>query len=64
MIAPIAVSVVIPFHDAADFLLDALRSLQEQTLNNFECLLIDDGSVDDSAAIAERFAAADDRFVA
>jgi glycosyltransferase involved in cell wall biosynthesis len=55
------VSVLVPAFNAALTLAQALRSLQRQTLSNWECVLVDDGSRDDTRAIAERFAHADSR---
>lgn len=60
--AEVAVSVVIPCHNASEFLADALRSVQNQTLRGLECLVIDDASTDDSVAIAKEFVDADPRF--
>jgi CDP-glycerol glycerophosphotransferase len=56
------ISVVVPIYDVEDYLEDCLRSLARQTVEDFEAVLVDDGSTDASAAIAERFAATDDRF--
>ncbi|MDX2170287.1 MAG: glycosyltransferase [Deltaproteobacteria bacterium] len=56
------VSVVLPFRDAAATLGAALDSLRSQTLADFECLLVDDGSRDASPALAAACAAADPRF--
>ena len=58
----VAVSVIIPSYNAAPFLAEALQSVSEQTLADFECLIIDDASTDGSVAIARQFAAADPRF--
>jgi len=57
-----AVSVLLPFRDAGGTLGDALRSLSGQSLREFECLLIDNGSLDSSAALARQVAARDARF--
>lgn len=56
------VSVVLPYRDAALTLDDALRSIAAQSLPDFECLLVDDGSIDGSAARAATVAARDRRF--
>jgi glycosyltransferase involved in cell wall biosynthesis len=56
------VSVVLPFRDAGATLDDALRSIAAQTLQAFECVLIDDGSLDASAARAHAVASRDRRF--
>jgi glycosyltransferase involved in cell wall biosynthesis len=49
------VSVVIPAYNAAAYLGETLRSVQAQTYRNIEILVVDDGSTDDTAAIAARF---------
>ena len=56
------ISVVVPIYDVEDYLEECLESLARQTVGDFEAVLVDDGSTDSSAAIAERFAASDDRF--
>lgn len=55
-------SVVVPYFDVAEYIGDCLESLRRQTLGDLEVILVDDGSRDGSAAIAERFCAADPRF--
>jgi len=47
------VAVVIPAHNAAAFLPLALQSLQQQTQPPHEVVVVDDGSTDDTAAVAE-----------
>ena len=54
-------SVVVPVHDAADYLDDALASLRAQPLTDLQVVLVDYGSQDGSAQILARAAAADDR---
>lgn len=49
-----AISVVIPCHNSERYIAQTLASIREQTLTPAEVLLIDDGSTDDSVAIAER----------
>jgi glycosyltransferase involved in cell wall biosynthesis len=56
------VSVVLPFRDPGASGAGALRSIADQTLSAFECLLVDDGSLDSSAARARAAAARDGRF--
>ena len=57
----VAVSVVVAVRNAAAYLPRFVACLQEQTLGDFEAVLVDDASSDDSAAMAEAFAAADPR---
>jgi glycosyltransferase involved in cell wall biosynthesis len=54
-------SVIIPCYNYALFLPDALKSLQQQVFTNWECWVVDDGSTDTTAAIAQQVAALDDR---
>lgn len=49
------VSVVIPCYNAKQFLLDTVKSVFRQTLRDFEVILIDDGSTDDTATLIRSF---------
>ena len=60
--APPRVSILLPVLDAEATLGACLQSVRRQTLRDFECLVVDDGSRDASPAIARRFAEADARF--
>jgi glycosyltransferase involved in cell wall biosynthesis len=55
------VSVVMAVYNAQEFLAEAIESVLDQTLRDFELLVVDDGSTDDSPDIIERFARADRR---
>ncbi len=55
------VSVLLPYRDAAATLAAALDSIAAQTLTDWECLLVDDGSRDASPTIAAAYAARDPR---
>ncbi|MFF2331140.1 MULTISPECIES: CDP-glycerol glycerophosphotransferase family protein [unclassified Streptomyces] len=59
---PPRLSVVVPVHNVELYLTDCLRSLAEQTMSDLEVVMVDDGSTDDSAAVAAGFAAQDGRF--
>lgn len=48
------VSVIIPAHDAAAYLPDALASVKAQTYPDWEILAVDDGSTDDTWSILEQ----------
>lgn len=48
------VSAVIPVYNGALYIEEALASVYAQTHQPYEIIVVDDGSVDDSAAIAER----------
>ena len=58
---PVEVSVITPAHNAAAVLARAAASLQTQTKTGWEMVIVDDGSSDDTAKIADRLAAADPR---
>lgn len=55
------ISVILPVHNGEKYLSYAIQSILGQTYDNFELILIDDGSTDDSLAIARRFASTDGR---
>ncbi len=55
------VSVVLPVRDAAATLSTAVQSVRAQTFSDWELILFDDGSSDDSPAIARACAADDSR---
>ena len=47
------ISVLMPLFNGADTVLTALASLQAQTCHDWECIVVDDGSTDDSAALVQ-----------
>ncbi|MGF1430677.1 glycosyltransferase family 2 protein [Kitasatospora sp. LaBMicrA B282] len=55
-------SVVVPIYNVERYLKECLDSIAAQTFTDFECVMVDDGATDSSAAIAEAHAAADHRF--
>ena len=54
-------SVVMPVHNSGRFIAAAIGSLLASTLRDFELLVIDDASTDDSMAAARRASADDPR---
>lgn len=56
------VSVIVPVYNVENYIYDMLTSVQEQTFKDFEVIMVDDGSTDDSPQIAGEFAARDGRF--
>lgn len=55
-------SIVVPIFNAEKSLKKCLESIQNQSIQDWECFLIDDGSIDKSRSICEAFAAYDNRF--
>ncbi|MEZ5617031.1 MAG: glycosyltransferase [Rhodocyclaceae bacterium] len=56
-----AISVIMPMHDVAPYVSEALRSILDQTWRDLEVILIDDGSTDQSRQKAEAECAHDNR---
>jgi glycosyltransferase involved in cell wall biosynthesis len=55
------VSIVLPSHDGAAFLRQALESCLDQTLTDWELVAIDDGSIDETPTIFTEYARRDSR---
>jgi teichuronic acid biosynthesis glycosyltransferase TuaG len=55
------ISVIMPAYNAGRFIEAAIRSVMAQTVTDWELLVIDDGSKDDTCAIAQALAQTDDR---
>lgn len=60
-IAPL-VSVIVPVCNVGLYLCECLESLVGQTYPNYEVIIVDDESTDDTAAIAHQFMARNNRF--
>ena len=48
------ISVVVTCYNCRDYILDAIRSVARQTLRDFDCVIVDDASTDDSAAVVQQ----------
>ena len=55
------ISIIVPIYNTAKYLHRCIESVLAQTFVDWEMLLIDDGSTDDSAAICDEYAAKDER---
>lgn len=51
----VAVSVIIPMHNASKYIEKTMRSIINQDFNDFEIVIVDDGSDDDSLNIVKNF---------
>lgn len=50
------ISVIVPAYNAEKWLADCCRSVFDQTLSDWELILVDDGSTDDTLSIAQKLA--------
>lgn len=55
------ISVIIPVYNKASALCACLDSMLSQTFQDFECILIDDGSMDESGEICDQYSCRDTR---
>lgn len=56
------VSIIVPCYNQAQFLPEALQSVWEQTYENWECIIVNDGSPDDTHDVAQEWLSKDARF--
>lgn len=58
----IKISIIIPIYNTGEKLRRCLNSIVNQTVTNFECILINDGSSDISGEICNEYANKDKHF--
>jgi len=56
------VSIIVTCYNQEEYISRALKSIKDQTYVNWECIVIDDGSTDDSAKIIKDWNSKDERF--
>lgn len=56
------ISVIIPCYDHAQFIIEAMESVLRQTFKDFECIIINDGSSDDTELVVLNWIKNDGRF--
>jgi len=61
-VTDVKISVIVPVYNTAVFLSETLDSLTNQTFREFEVILVDDGSTDESPLILDKICARDERF--
>lgn len=57
------VSIIIPSYNFGHHIGETIRSVQEQVYSNWECIIVDDGSTDNTADVAQLAARSDDRII-
>ena len=58
------ISVIVPIYGVEKFLIECVDSILDQTLQDIEIILIDDGSKDDCPQIIDEYAQKDERIIA
>lgn len=56
------ISIIVPVYNVEKYLRQCLDSIKSQTFQDWECILIDDGSKDNSGAICDEYQEHDSRF--
>ncbi len=56
------VSIIMPAFNAARYIREALDNVLRQSYRNWECIIVNDGSTDDTRLIIETFIQSDSRF--
>ena len=62
LFAKLQISVIVPVYQAEAYIRRCLDSIVNQTFQDWECILVDDGSKDNSGAICDDYAVRDSRF--
>jgi glycosyltransferase involved in cell wall biosynthesis len=57
------ISIIIPVYNRETLISETIRSIQEQTYTHWECIIVDDGSSDETLAVVSAFAKADSRII-
>ncbi len=53
--ADILVSIIVPIYNGQKYLVECLNAIAAQTYENYEVIMVDDGSTDSSSVICERY---------
>ncbi len=56
------ISIIVPCYNQAQYLNEALQSVWEQTYDHWECIIVNDGSPDNTEEIANKWIEKDNRF--
>ncbi|WP_034721888.1 glycosyltransferase family 2 protein [Chryseobacterium sp. UNC8MFCol] len=57
------ISIIVPCYNQAIYLDECLQSVLDQTYGNWECIIVDDGSPDNTKEVTEKWIEKDNRFI-
>ena len=57
------VSIIVPCYNQAQYLDESLQSVLDQTYTNWECIIVNDGSPDNTEEVAKKWVKKDSRFL-
>ena len=55
-------SIIVPVYNVKDYLIKCLDSINEQTVEDYECIVVDDGSTDGSGEIVDKYCQGKENF--
>lgn len=58
-----SISIIVPVYNIEKYLARCLDSIENQTVKDFECIMVNDGSTDSSGTICEQYSQKDNRFI-
>ena len=58
-----SISIIVPVYNAQEWLEHCLDSIASQDFESWQAILVDDGSMDGSREICDRYASSDNRFI-
>lgn len=59
---PPLISIIVPCYNQAEYLDECLQSVLDQTYYNWECIIVNDGSSDNTEIVAQQWLNKDGRF--
>lgn len=63
MFATPKISIIIPVYNREGLIIETLNSIRSQDYQNWECIIVDDGSVDQTKSVIQKFIEKDDRYI-